>query len=102
MGIDSSAIPSLHSASGSFLNSDEFTESWNKVRMDGKYIHYAWTVKVDPDAVFIPERLRIHVMNLPKIPDNGLYFLNCKYHDGNFWMFGAIEVLSKDALKTYF
>jgi len=85
-----------------FLNTDVFTEAWGKIQKEKRYLKSAWVVKVDPDAVFFPDRLRKHVRRLTFIPDKGFYLLNCKYHDGNFWMFGAIEVFSTDAIQTFF
>lgn len=104
--LDSSTIHiSTNSASGSsthFLNTDVFTAAWDRIHTDGKYLDHAWVVKADPDAVFFPERLRSHVQSQHPLAGVGMYLLNCKYHDGNFWFFGALEVLSRGAVATYF
>lgn len=43
------------------LNTDVFTKAWRKVFEDGKFLGYGWTIKVDPDCVFLPSRLRQEV-----------------------------------------
>jgi len=42
----------------SWLNTLVFIKAWQLVKWDGRYQKHDWTVKVDPDAVFFPERLR--------------------------------------------
>lgn len=84
-----------------FLNTDVFTTAWRMIQKEGKYKQHGWTVKVDPDAVFFAPRLRDHVRTLPYFP-NGVYILNCLFNDGKYWFFGAVEVISKKAVETYF
>jgi len=84
-----------------FLNTDVFATAWNMIRQEGKYKQHGWTVKVDPDAVFFPARLREHVRTVPYFP-NGVYVLNCLFTDHKFWFFGAIEVISTKAVDAYF
>merc|ERR1712137_1197121 len=40
------------------LNADVFTRAWQVVGMLGRWQYHDWTVKLDPDAVFFPDRLR--------------------------------------------
>ena len=49
---------------GSYSNIDAFIEIWENVRKDGRYLQHDWVVKVDPDAVFFPDRLRVHLGHL--------------------------------------
>merc|ERR1740121_710691 len=37
---------------------ESFMRVWQQVFEDGKYKSYDWTVKVDPDTVWLPDRLR--------------------------------------------
>lgn len=86
-----------------FLNTDVFVRAWAKIREEGKYRDHDWVVKVDPDAVFFPSRLRKHVADISKdaYPE-GAYILNCHYTDGKYWFFGALEVISRQAVETYY
>mmetsp|Transcript_6524 Transcript_6524/g.20205 ORF Transcript_6524/g.20205 Transcript_6524/m.20205 type:complete len:421 (+) Transcript_6524:208-1470(+) len=43
---------------GTAMNTGVFNRFWTEVITIGDYRYYDWTVKVDPDAVFFPERLR--------------------------------------------
>jgi hypothetical protein len=40
------------------MNRAIFMAVWEKVGKDAEYLKFAWTVKVDPDTVFFPARLR--------------------------------------------
>jgi len=57
-----------------------------------------WTVKVDADAVFLPERLRKKLSTI-EVTTNGIYLENCKYV--KFGFFGNLEVISKQGVATY-
>lgn len=43
---------------GTAMNTGVFNRVWAEVVRLGRYRRFGWTVKVDPDAVFFPERLR--------------------------------------------
>lgn len=82
------------------LNKDIFARVWNSIVKDGRPWYHDWTVKIDIDAVFLPERLRGILRTLQ--PPNGLagadggdlvFLKNCHYT-----LYGAIEVLSRGAL----
>merc|ERR1711933_467150 len=64
--------------SGTALNTGIFIALWKKVIGDGRFRFHDWTVKVDPDAVFFPERLRPHLLGRVEGED-GTYINNCKY-----------------------
>jgi len=76
------------------LNTRVFLRVWSRVVADAKYRSSSWTVKVDPDTVFLPQRLR---ERLAEGPAHGakLSFINCR-----FGLHGPIEVLSRSAVAT--
>lgn len=64
---------------GTALNTGVFNRLWTEVITLGRYRKFDWTVKVDPDAVFFPSRLRMllkrrtplnTVKMLGDVPDN--------------------------------
>jgi len=80
---------------GTALNSWIFIAVWNKVIEVGRFRHHDWTVKVDPDAVWFPGKLRSHLQDHEETV-NGVYINNCKYG-----MHGPIEVFSRNAIEAY-
>lgn len=83
----------------SFVNTKAFVSVWEQVLRDGMYKSYDWTVKVDPDAVFMPYRLQYHLAQLRAPLGKPLYLKNC-YVD--FGFLGAIEIVNQLALINYF
>jgi len=81
----------------------DFTEIWMEIKGGGQFARNDWTVKVDPDAVFIPQRLRT---NLDKwaIPAGTAIYLkkNPFWTGGDMLNIGAIYVFSKEVLHVYF
>eukprot|EP00930_Biecheleria_cincta_P020922 TRINITY_DN15617_c0_g2_i1.p1 TRINITY_DN15617_c0_g2~~TRINITY_DN15617_c0_g2_i1.p1 ORF type:complete len:490 (-),score=64.08 TRINITY_DN15617_c0_g2_i1:147-1493(-) len=80
------------------LNTDIFMAFWRAVITDGDYLKTGWTVKVDPDTVWFPQRLRPILREQEKAHNTrgaGAYFQNC-------WqgMHGPIEVFSQHALRA--
>jgi hypothetical protein len=80
---------------GLWLNVDIFMNAWKRIFKHQEYLKTDWTVKVDPDAVFLPHRLRNHLR-----PFNGgmLFFRNCPKFSS---MQGPLEVLSRDAVANF-
>jgi len=76
------------------LNSPVFIKVWKKVFEMRTYLQADWTVKVDPDAVFIPERLREQM--LYSDPDACVYFNNCDQG-----LHGPIEVLARGGMRKF-
>lgn len=76
------------------LNSEIFVRVWRRVFEDRLFIGYDWTVKVDPDAVFLPWRLREHVRNAD--PDAHVYLNNCDQG-----IHGPLEVISRGAMEVF-
>merc|ERR550525_171185 len=66
---------------GSVSNVDQFIDVWNQVKKDGTYKEHDWVVKIDPDAVFLPDRLKAHIEGLSPAANapQGLYLKNCDY-----------------------
>jgi len=80
---------------GTVLNTDIFMAVWREVIKDGLYLQTSWTVKVDPDCVFFPARLR-RVLSVHAEAPQGVYLNNC-------WrgMHGPLEVFSRNAVKAW-
>jgi len=79
------------------LNTPIFLAVWKKVVDDGTFRFHAWTVKADPDAVFMPMRLRALVGSEDRAQEgNGMILNNCK-----FGLHGPLEVVSRRALEVY-
>jgi len=80
----------------SWLNTQVFIQAWDTLMTSNKLWAHDWVVKVDPDAIFLPERLR------PKLaPHKGpMFLLNCNWNGPK--IFGALEVFSVPAIQTYF
>lgn len=96
---DSAPADAIHGMDwGSFKNALQFIEVWKGVFKMGLYKNYDWTVKVDPDAVFIPWRLVEHLDKLRPPADKPIYIKNS---DTAFEFMGAIEVLSKVAMDSF-
>lgn len=80
-----------------WVNTPFFYMIWKRIRTDGRWQHKDWTVKVDPDAVFLPQRLVGHLAT-QGVTEHGIYFENCKNVDSGF--FGSLEVYSNKAFAV--
>lgn len=97
--------PSQQSGAGSsWLNAGLFAQAWAAVEASGRYRRHNWIVKVDPDAVFFPERLRASLAERHPQKPGKLLLLNCNEGDGraSHRLLGAVEVLSREAVQAYF
>jgi len=76
------------------LNSEIFVRAWKRVLQDADYMLSDVTVKVDPDAVFFPSRLRrlLHKAD----GSANVYYNNC-----NHGLHGPIEVVSRGGMETF-
>jgi hypothetical protein len=83
----------------SWLNTMTFMLAFDTIMNDkeGRIWKRDFLVKVDPDAVFFPDRLRKHVMAKA---GQAVYYLNCAQGGGNK-LYGALEVYSKEAMEMY-
>jgi len=82
----------------SFLNTETFLQAWDTLLGSGHLWPFDFVVKVDPDAVFFPDRLRAHVKDVVGQP---VYYANCGKFGGRPMLYGSIEVFSVQALGAY-
>jgi len=106
---DGGDVTSLHvdmaeitvSVDGTAGNAALFINCWNVIIQDGRWNNYAWTVKVDPDAVLLPDRFRQH---LAPHELESVFVLNCNaYPDSPEFpmMYGSLEIFSWKAISSY-
>jgi len=81
----------------SFLNTGTFLQAWDTLMHSQHLWPYDFVVKVDPDAVFFPDRLRAHLKAYTGQP---VYFTNCPKW-GAPKLYGSVEVFSVPALGAY-
>jgi len=84
--------------SGTWVNWAIFYQVWLKVREVGKWQAADYTVKVDADAVFNPQRLRTWLSTKPGDSPHGLYYENCPNVQMGF--FGHLEIISHTAVQV--
>jgi len=82
---------------GAWVNTGMFIQVWKAIAESNAQAGMDWVVKVDPDAVFVPERLRDRIQWMPRTT-NGIMLQNCRYVDYGF--FGNLEVLSPKAFSV--
>lgn len=82
----------------SFMNTETFLIAWDTLMGSKLMWDYDFVVKVDPDAVFFPDRLRKTVAHHL---DETVYFANCGKYGGRVLLYGSIEVFSASALRLY-
>mmetsp|Transcript_11068 Transcript_11068/g.22914 ORF Transcript_11068/g.22914 Transcript_11068/m.22914 type:complete len:289 (-) Transcript_11068:98-964(-) len=76
------------------LNTRVFLRVWERVFARAAFARRDWTVKVDPDTVFLPGRLREHLRRGPS-PRQRVFLVNCR-----FGLHGPLEVLSRPAVSA--
>jgi len=92
------------SKDGTAANAVTFFNAWNAVNADGRFRKHEFVVKVDPDTVLLPGRLRGH---LAAKSGQNVYLANCdkrsQFPNSPDYpmMYGALEVLSRTALEAY-
>lgn len=82
----------------SFANTEGFVKVWQHVFDDGLFKLTDWTVKVDPDTVFLPSRLKIHLQDMRPPSAAPIYVKNCEI---DFGFLGAIEIISRRAMEDF-
>lgn len=85
----------IGSVDGTAGNTRLFVNAWTKVVEIGKWRNHAFTVKVDPDAVFLPQKLRWH---LGSFVGKSMFVVNCPAWN---MIYGALEVFSFAAIQTW-
>jgi len=96
-------VPCGVSRDNTAANVAQFRLAWQALDTDGRFRDHDFTVKVDPDAVLIPDRLRQQLM--PHVGGT-VYVANCDLRDK--WpgspdypmMNGALEVISKLGMEA--
>lgn len=83
---------------GSFSNIDMYQEIWKEVKDRGDWEKFDWTVKVDSDAVFFPDRLKQHLDKL-RVPSGAKVYI--ENNDYRFRFMGALEVVSRWAIGEF-
>merc|ERR1711920_571618 len=83
---------------GTWVNAMMFYQAWKDMREKQLTTGSDWVVKVDADAVFLPERLLTRLQGY-HVPAGGAYLENCKKVMYGF--FGNLEVVSIDAFQTF-
>jgi hypothetical protein len=82
-------------------NTEVFRVIWHAVYKADKWRKYNWTLKLDPDTVFIPDAFRFslawHGEQAACKDQKGCWILNCGYGA----IFGAAEVLSSKAMAVF-
>jgi len=102
--VEAILIPKIEvgvSQDGTAGNAKLFMAVWDRIIADGRFRNFDWTIKVDPDAVIVPWRVRDHMR-----PHTGksVYVVNCNKFPGspNFpMMYGAVEIFSNPAMIAY-
>lgn len=87
--------PIVKSVDNTAGNTALFVNAWNVLIWGGKWRMHAFTVKVDPDAVFFPDRLRWH---LTGYIGQKVFVINC--HKGDM-IYGALEIFSFAAIQEW-
>jgi len=102
--VEAILIPKIQvgiSQDGTAGNAKLFMAVWDEVIKGGRFRYYDFTVKVDPDAVILPWRVRSHMA--PHVGANA-YVVNCNKFPGspNFpMMYGAVEIFTNLAMIAY-
>jgi len=87
------------SPQGTCMNAELFVEVWKQVLLDSRFRRYAWTVKLDVDAVFLPHRA-LASLHGEWDPPRGIYVVNCR-RGNQYSLKGAVEVFSRNAVEIY-
>lgn len=79
------------------LNAGFFIATFNHIFKTGIYRKYDWTVKLDADAVWLPERLR----GLVSLYSSDVPALGGNTHPECRTTYGPIEILTRPAMEAY-
>merc|ERR1719422_2052479 len=80
-----------------WVNTGMFKQVWKKIGEKGAWADFDWVIKLDADAVFVPERLQKMLSTQP-VSWKGIYIENCREVQNGF--FGNVEVISHTAFET--
>jgi len=100
--------PAMIDANGAFgesgsemdghLSAGLIRDVWEVLMEDGGIWSFDFTVKVDPDTVFLPKRVSKRVGAFVGKP---VYFTNCNEPSEGPKLYGSLEVFSKQAIDAY-
>mmetsp|Transcript_100348 Transcript_100348/g.306698 ORF Transcript_100348/g.306698 Transcript_100348/m.306698 type:complete len:595 (-) Transcript_100348:645-2429(-) len=76
-------------------NTELFVHAWDALIAAGVWRNHTFTLKVDPDAVMLPDRVRTH---LASHVGKKVFIVNCPFGD---MIFGALEVFSYHAILEW-
>jgi hypothetical protein len=82
------------------LDAGSFMPIWKTVKALGLYKKFDWTVKVSPETVFLPERLRTHLKE-HTIGVKNFVFEKCDKFSSTP-LYGALDVRSRGAIQQFF
>jgi len=98
----------LSQKKGMYKNSDLFLKVWQRVKADGRYANSDWTIKSDPDTVFLPDRLRARLGDKVHAASFSTFYANCaakvdvQAEEHPHFMYGPLEIFSRAAIDNYF
>mmetsp|Transcript_72002 Transcript_72002/g.154057 ORF Transcript_72002/g.154057 Transcript_72002/m.154057 type:complete len:1029 (+) Transcript_72002:89-3175(+) len=82
------------------LNSGVFIKVWHRIFQDGQYKAHDWSLKFDPDVVFVPGQLR--QMLSSHCPSGGGKPCGVMYlSDSGHLLHGPVEALTRGAMEVY-
>merc|ERR1712018_630676 len=59
--------------SGTWVNTGMFTQIWKKIAEAGEYQNADWVLKLDADAIFIANRMKVWLKHNELVPPAGVY-----------------------------
>jgi len=80
-------------------NTRLFINAWYSVKAVGNWENCDFTVKADPDAVILPDKLRTR---LGAISGRPAYIINCNKAGMTPMMFGSVEAISKQGMEKFY
>mmetsp|Transcript_21632 Transcript_21632/g.40746 ORF Transcript_21632/g.40746 Transcript_21632/m.40746 type:complete len:285 (+) Transcript_21632:83-937(+) len=88
---------------GHAANTRIFVQLWRKLLDDKEWVHYDWTLKIDPDSVFLPERFQQFALTDSVVKGaartNGTIVRNVD--NPYIGIYGAMEAISQKAMQVY-
>merc|ERR1712232_167942 len=87
------------SVDGTAANTRLFINAWRSVKAVGRWELADFTIKADPDAVLIADRLRWHLKNFK---GQAHFVMNCVKPQMGSRMFGSVEAISLPGMKNFF
>jgi len=77
-----------------------FMPTWSAVQADGLFNKVDWIVKVSPDTVFLPERLRLHLKEHTTGKKNFAFEKCDKFQPTP--LYGVFDVRNRGAIQQFF